>query len=157
MCLTLNLTPKNLQENQNWERFWGIEYHDESLIKSESNININTAIPELSNISNVIEQIKPTIDDVNDNLTKQERKALKKLQEDQDLVIRKVDKGNTLKLMEKDYHCDTLEMKRNLNTSTYQKVDSNNDKRLFNNLKFLIKKHQSCLTKNEMKYILNSK
>ena len=127
------------------------------MIKSESNININTAIPELSNISNVIEQIKPTIDDVNDNLTKQERKALKKLQEDQDLVIRKVDKGNTLKLMEKDYHCDTLEMKRNLNTSTYQKVDSNNDKRLFNNLKFLIKKHQCCLTKNEMKYILNSK
>ena len=59
--------------------------------------------------------------------------------------------------MEKDYYCDTLEMKRNLNTSTYQKVDSNNDKRLFNNLKFLIKKHQSCLTKNEMKYILNSK
>ena len=70
MCLTLNLTPKNLQENQNWERFWGIEYLDESLIKSESNININTPIPELSNISNIIEQIKPTIDDVNDNLTK---------------------------------------------------------------------------------------
>ena len=127
------------------------------MIKSESNINVNTAIPELSNISNIIEQIKPTIDDVNHNLTKQECKALKELQEDQDLVIRKVDKGNTLKLMEKDYHCDTLEMKRNLNTSTYQKVDSNNDKRLFNNLKFLIKKHQFCLTKNEMKYILNSK
>ena len=47
-------------------------------------------------------------------------------------------------------------MKRHLNTSTYQKVDSNNDKHLFNNLKFQIKRHQSCLTKNEMKYILNS-
>ena len=30
-------------------------------------------------------------------------------------------------------------MKHNLNTSTYQKVDSNGDKRVFNNPKFLIK------------------
>ena len=43
-----------------------------------------------------------------------------------------------------------------LNTSTYQKVDSNNDRRVFSNLKFLIKNHESCLTKNELKYFLNS-
>ena len=58
--------------------------------------------------------------------------------------------------MDKDYYCVTLVMKRYLNTSTYQKVNSNSDKHVFNNLKFLIKKHESCLTKNEMKYILNS-
>ena len=33
-------------------------------------------------------------------------KALKELQEDQNLVIRKVDKGNTLVLMDKDYYCN---------------------------------------------------
>ena len=58
--------------------------------------------------------------------------------------------------MDKDYYCGTLVMKQHLSTSTYQKVDSSSDKRVFNNLKFLIKKHESCLTKNEMKYILNS-
>ena len=47
-------------------------------------------------------------------------------------------------------------MKHHLNTSTYQKVDSNSNKPVFNNLKFLIKNHESCLTKDEMKYILNS-
>ena len=47
-------------------------------------------------------------------------------------------------------------MKHHLNTSTYQKVDSNSDKKVFNNLKFVIKKHESCLTKNELTYILNS-
>ena len=93
---------------------------------------------------------------MNDNLTKQERKALKELQEAQDLVIRKADKGNTLVLMDKDYYCNTLVMKHHLNTSTYEKVDSDSDKRVFNNLKSLIKKHESCLTKNELKYILNS-
>ena len=58
--------------------------------------------------------------------------------------------------MDKDYYCGTLVMKQHLSTSTYQKVDSNSDKRVFNNLKILIKKHESCLTKNEMKYVLNS-
>ena len=72
MCLTLNLTPKNLREKLR-ERFWGIEYNNESLVKSKSNINVNTAIQELSNISNILEQIEPTISNVNDNLTKQER------------------------------------------------------------------------------------
>ena len=42
---------------------------------------------------------------------KNERKALKELQEDQDLVIRKADKGNTLVLMDEDYYCGTLVMK----------------------------------------------
>ena len=77
------------------ERFWGIEYGDERLAKSKSNINVNSPIPELSNISNILEQVEPTINDVNDNLTKKVRRALKELQDDQDLVKRKADKGNT--------------------------------------------------------------
>ena len=88
--------------------------------------------------------MQPNINNVNDNLAKQERKALKELQEDQDLVIRKADKGNTLMVMDEDYYCNTLVMKHHLDTSTYQKVDSNSDKRVFSNLKFLIKKHEAC-------------
>ena len=89
--------------------------------------------------------------DVNDNLTKQERRALKQLQEDQDVVIRKADKGNALVLMDKDYYLNTLVVKHHINTSTYQKVDSDSDNRILNNLKLLINKHESCLTKNESK------
>ena len=95
MCLTLNLTPKNLLENRNWERFWRIQYNDESLVKKRSNVNVNTAILELSNISNILEQKEPTINDARNNLTKQERKELKEVLEDQNLVITKADKGNT--------------------------------------------------------------
>ena len=39
------------------ERFSGNEYDDESLVKSKSNINVNTAIPELPNIPKILEQI----------------------------------------------------------------------------------------------------
>ena len=81
-----------------------------------------------------------TNNDVNGNLTKQERRALTQLQEDQDLVIRKADKGNTLVLMDKDYYFNTLVVKHHLNTSTYQKVDSDSDNRVLNNLKLLINK-----------------
>ena len=52
------------------ERFRGIEYDDETLVKSKSNVNVNAAIPELSNISNILQQIERTINNVNDNLTK---------------------------------------------------------------------------------------
>ena len=126
--------------------FGGMEYHDESLINSKSNINVNAAIPELSNISSILGQIEPTINDVNENLTKQERKALKELQEHKDLVIRKAVKGNAQVLMDK-YNCDTLVMKHHLNTSTYQKVDSNSDKRVVNILKLLIKKTRILFNK----------
>ena len=36
---------------------------------------MNTTIPELSNIANILEQTEPTINDVNDHLKKQEHKA----------------------------------------------------------------------------------
>ena len=57
---------------------------------------------------------------------------------------------NTLVLKYKDYYCNTLVMKHHLYTTTYRKVDSKNDKRVFNNLKLPIKKHEPCLTKNEL-------
>ena len=71
---------------------------------------MNTTIAELSNIPNILEQIEPSINNVNDNLTKQERKGLKELQEDQNVFIRKADKCNTLVLINKDYYSNRLVM-----------------------------------------------
>ena len=56
--------------------------------------------------------------------------------------------------MDKDYCCNKLVIKHHISTSTYQKVDSNSDKRVFNNLKLLIKKHESCLTKIGWGFVL---
>ena len=66
------------------------------------------------------------------------------LQEVQNLVIRNAgngtDKDNILVLMEIVYYCNTLFMKHHLSISAYQKIDSNGDKRVFNNLKLLTEK-----------------
>lgn len=47
-------------------------------------------------------------------------------------------------------------MKNHLKTSTYHKVDTNSDKSVFNNLKYLLIKCETYLTKNETNYILKS-
>ena len=78
----------------------GIKYSDESLVKSKSSINVNTAISEVIKYLKHIEQIEANINDVNDKLGKQKRRLLKELQEDQKLVIRKADKGSTIALMD---------------------------------------------------------
>ena len=54
-----------------------MDYIEESLVICKSNINVNTSIPVLSNVSNILEKIEPTINNANDNLTKPEHKALK--------------------------------------------------------------------------------
>ena len=101
--------------------------------------DVNTTIPELSDISSILEKIEASINDVNKTPIKQERKALKELQYHQNIVKRKTDKGNALVLMEKGYCCNTLIMNHHLSTKNH-KEDSNRDKRALNNLKFVIKK-----------------
>ena len=79
-------------------------------------------------------------------------KAPDVLKADETLVIRKAGKGNDPLLMKKDSYCNTIVMKRHPNTSTYEKVNSNSDIRIFSNLKSLVKNYESFLTKNETKY-----
>ena len=54
--------------------------------------------------------------------------------------------------MKKDSYYNTIVMKHHPNTSTYEKVNSNSDIRIFSNLKSLVKNYESFLTKNETKY-----
>ena len=77
---------------------------------------------------------------MDENLTKRERKALKELEKVQNLVIRKADKGNILVITKRHYYWNAFAMKHHLNTSTYQKVHTSSVKRVFSNLKSLIKK-----------------
>ena len=85
---------------------------------------INTTILELSNISNILEQTEPAIKDV--DLKKQERKSLKELQENKDLVKRNPDKGGIILLMENDYYCNILIMKLNLSSGQCSSLPHSN-------------------------------
>ena len=63
-------------------------------MKNNSNLNVNTRTPELSNISNKVEQNEPAINILVENITKQERKTLKRLHEALNLIIKENGKCN---------------------------------------------------------------
>ena len=85
---------------------------------------------------------------MDENLTKRERKALKELEKVQNLVIRKADKGNILVITKRHYYWNALAMKHHLNASTCQNVNTSSVKRVFSNLKSLIKKTEILLKQN---------
>ena len=88
----------------------------------------------------MLEQIEPPINVMDENLTKRQHKALQELLKDQNVVTRKADKGNIPVITEKHYYWNALVMKHHINTSAYEKVNTNSVKRVFSNLKSLIKK-----------------
>ena len=93
-----------------------------------------------------------------DNLTQDERKALedlKKAVHNFDIVLRSADKGNSIVLMNHDYYNEKLIKEQHLNTNAYRKVAPNSDKLVFKELEKIIEKNKSCLTKEEISFILN--
>ena len=89
------------------------------------------------------------------NLTLQERQALKELKNDKSIVIKKSDKGNALIIMSTEFYRDKLVLNDHLNTPTYCVTVPNADKKVFLDLKKLMKKHEKCLTKKEYLFITN--
>ena len=57
--------------------------------------------------------------------------------------------------MDKEYYNNKLVLYDHLETTTYEKVSTDCDKKTFSKLTKLIKSHSNCFTEKEMKYILN--
>ena len=135
------------------EKFWGIEFEDNSLLKSKTFYNPTNPSPELSNIINSIEN-NELIKLVNENnLSKEERNALAELTNNPNIVIQKADKVNTFVILDKEFYFEKLVKRDHLDSNTYVKIDSNSDKKVFSKLNRLIDKHANCLTKKEHKYL----
>ena len=139
------------------ERFWDNEYHNDSLIRNKSTSIIKTNNEELSSISDNIESLEPFVIPVHDNLTKDERAALKDLSNNNNIVIKPADKGGATIIFDKDYYRDTLVKSGHLSTNTYSKVTENSDKSVFSKIINLVKKHKECLTNDERAYLTKFK
>ena len=102
-----------------------------------------------------IESFEPSIITPTDNLSKHERIALNELKNNNDIIIKKADKGGSIVIMDTDYYRDHLVLDGHLNSNTYSKVDPNCDKTVIKNLETHIKKFQECLTAKEVDYLTN--
>jgi hypothetical protein len=139
------------------EIFFGISSNDNSLIRKPSHKYITSKVKELTNITATIRKIQPTKIHTPCNIANEEVQALRELKIliKSDLEIKKADKSNTLVVMDKDEYRNQLVHNCHLETSSYERVSENSDKLVYNNLKKLCLKHDSCLTKNEKDAILD--
>ena len=133
------------------EKFWGIEFEDNSLFKSKRFYNSTNPSQELNNIINNVENTEP-IKLVNENsISKEEQNALTELINNPHIVIQKAEKVNIFAMLE--FYFEKLVRRDHLDPNTYVKIDSNSEKKFFSKLNRLIDKHAKCLTKREHRYL----
>ena len=113
------------------EKFHDSEYHDPSLVKHPSNLNLRCQNDELSTIIARINATEPTAVRTEDNLNSSERAALLELKSANDVVIKKADKGNTLVIMDTEFYRDKIVISDHLNTDTYSIAPQNADKKVY--------------------------
>ena len=85
--------------------------------------------------------MKPINKSSEDNLTNNERSALnffKERVENEEIILRPADKGNSIVIMNNNYYNETLINERHLKTQAYQEVDLNADNKVYKELKTLV-------------------
>ena len=135
------------------DRFQGAEWNDESIVKNPSAYEFASKNPWINNISKKLETLEPEHIEIPDNITPAERRALRELKNDDQIIIKKADKTNIMVVMDKEYYRNKLVMKDHLESGTYEQVPPNTDNKLITKQKQLIERHKACLTKKEIQFI----
>ncbi|NQY54827.1 MAG: hypothetical protein HRT42_14805, partial [Campylobacteraceae bacterium] len=112
----------------------------------------NSIITQLKSLAENLNNVP--INKVNNNVTIQEREAIKKLAINDDIVIKKADKGGSIIIMNKDYYINKVNECLS-NSEVYKKLPKNLDNKVMNNIKNLTNKYKLCFDKKgkEIKYI----
>ena len=135
------------------ETFWKLANDDPSLLRNPSYRKVISNNDNLRKITDQIENLEPHNIKTLDNLSTEERKALKQLKENEDIIIKKADKGGSLVIMDKAYYRDHLVMKGHLESSSYQKVEKSCDVKLMKNILTHVNNYKDCLTTKEIEYL----
>ncbi|NQY54726.1 MAG: hypothetical protein HRT42_14280, partial [Campylobacteraceae bacterium] len=96
------------------------------------------------------------VTEIHSNITIEERDAIYTLGKNENIIIKKADKGGGIIIMDKSYYIrkvtDCLD-----NINVYKKLGKNIDRKIMHRIKNLTQKYRSCFDKNgkEIKYISN--
>ena len=136
--------------------FFGITSNENSLIKKPSHKYISSSNKELNNITAALRKIQPTEIWTTNNISNDEESALQELKTltKSTIEIKKADKTNTIIVMNKNEYKDQLVHACHLNTTSYEQVAENIDKKVHKDLEKLCNRH-SCLTNKEKNAILD--
>ena len=98
--------------------FFDNNWNDESLLYTPSKKYLTSSNKELTDIIATINKLEPTSKSTTDNISNEEKCALREIQEltKSTIEIKKADKTSTLVIMDKDEYKEQLVMKCHLNT-----------------------------------------
>ena len=92
-----------------------------------------------------------------DNLTKEQKASITELKENENIILKKSDKGGGSVIMDKEYYINHIVLNNShLSNPIYKPFQSNTDQKVFQNLRKLVDKYSSNLTKKEKEYVLNN-
>ena len=135
------------------DKYSDTPWEDASLIKEKSNREIFTDNRALQHITTQIENLEPQHTRLPPNLPSKHQAALKHLESDNSIVIKKADKSNIFVIMDTSFYKEKLVLQDHLLKPTYEPSPQTADKKAFKDLQNLITKHKDCLTNNEFKYV----
>ena len=114
-------------------------------------ISIKTQIKSLAENLGSIDT--PT---THNNITHEERDAIYKLRDNEDIIIKSADKGGSIIIMDRQYYINKVNECLN-NSEVYSKLTKNPDTKIFHSIKNLANKYKDCFDKKkkEIQYISN--
>ena len=139
------------------EFFDGLTGNDESIVKPKSYFNPpdgrNTAIDRatmvLKKAPPPVKKEHPTY-----NISAEERKAIQSLKNNKQIIIKEADKGAAVVLMNRDFYVQRAECILR-DSSAYEKINGDGDKKLMNSLSKFINNYADQLTDKEVQYLTN--
>ena len=139
------------------EIFFGSTWKDTSLVHTASKKFMTPSNKELQDIIATINKLEPSVKTGIENIADEEQTALNEIKEltRATLEIKKADKTNTFVIMDKDRYKEQLVLKCHLRTPSYEKVNNESDAIVYKDLGKLCQKYGTCLTKNELRTIMN--
>ena len=91
---------------------------------------------------------------VRQNISKAEKLALKRLQDDKSIIIKQADKGGAIVIMDSDYYRGLAEDQLS-DTSFYSEIPENIDSRIMRRLNNLVSRYEHSLTEKEADALVN--
>ena len=113
------------------EKYKDANFRDESLLRMPSLHEVKTENAWVQHIVNVLENLEPEPINTPSNVTEEERRAVKELAENRNIVIKKADKTNIFVVMDSTYYKNKLVLNDHLNTPTYERTTSDADVEMF--------------------------
>lgn len=133
---------------------------DISLARNKSNFHpkrnrdktLDTCIDSLQKASKNLKSF--SVPTAKENLTHSERRALKQLKQNRNIIIKEADKGGTVCVMDRTFYAEKIHQMLD-DSSTYTRIKDDQISPTINKIKHLIKRYPNVLTEKEVDYLTN--